>query len=1697
MARKSLFLMMVMLFTMTMKAQTDVSNLIVNRDFEGGSFAGWVNWQSKLQVQSNSSFAGKQHTHYVERWVASGSIGETLLSQRITGLANGQYTLSAYAYSAGSNGAFLFANDDTKAIGTTSGLVSLTFTVIDGIADIGVKTTSSSDHWICVDYFSLSRLNTTASNCQTELSARVARAQALTSSSMNSGVLSALNTAINNARSFSSNTASNYTTVSLALRNAIDAAERSIFATQCTEGGSLTVRTDIRYARGATMAFGRSTVTGSNILEQGFVYSDTNTEPTLADPRTTDFVNVNGNIYRMNNLTPATKYYCRAYAVNTSHQVAYGDVIEIITIPKGTLTYSFNTSDDADINARIDGSMESSLSYWNNLGQLSGVHFTANYASGTPTADCSYGGWIRFGPTVSYQAVGTTMHEMLHGIGMGTAGSWTGDIRSNNGSGTWLGKRTRDLMRFWDNKDTEYFTGDGTHGWGNSATHDYCINGADKDKHADYQYLCTGLIAEALCEDNLIRATNKFCVPAYTLPQNDGKTYVITNSDAKYGQGQYYLVDENGTLKWKALTSEEVQTASKGALWYITFTPSNQYYQIKNAGTNRFITYNSGFKTSTSSDDMQLLLSFADVVIGEQTFDAYHIIDPNDNTSTPNCLTATGGGSVTTATFSPTNAATAQRWVILEQDKISAIEEGYRGNLNDLIAKIKAMKATSHSELVDGADVELNNALSGIESETATASIARLEELRIEAWNAAKTFLKTTKPATYYDISFLIENAGFDDGAEGWNGTAPDVNYSCAEFYQKDFDIYQQLTGLPAGKYVYQVKAFQRPGTSAEAYAGTNAVQVTQYLNGTLNTICNICDYKQTSKVGSGTEVEVGSTYYIPNNMQAAAAYFAKGYYDNSLEETLLVDGDITIGIKGTNNASSYWSIFDDFRLYYYGPDEENTAYDITDAMAPYLSTASTDGWTGDLVMNTNGSYTNGDAAVVYPFMEKWVSGGNSLANFNQTQTITELPAGDYYIGGSFIATQQGDASVNVTGITFYAGDQSVAVATANGKPQRFQVKVTVGNSGTLTYGLKAQDTNANWVAMDNLYLYWAGDEQDYLSQATETTPVRIPLTNPRMENSLDGWNVGVFTSDNGSGNFSGPIAASWVPSGTYLSASSMSQELTLPQGTYALKAAVRATGGGNSTNGVNLFIGQTTKTCSGATTDTGTYFTTDKVTLDEGTYSLGLSIKANSANWVKWDNAVLYYYGETLSDDIKQTILANNGDASSLIVDAECDGLANGWMDSDGTLNVVDFCKTRSWKGADANNNYVEKTENGYVYQKLQHMPAGTYKLVAAARANTGGKITPSLGGTAGTTFTGMGDTNTSVEQINVNGVQMPYNDLQGFTTDGWGHAWQWISATHQLTEKGDLTIKFDMEGTSWMSIDNVHLYYMVDGEDGTVYCESIKTTDATQTEVTTTGKTVTADIILANPNTIIKSANKIITETGDLENNLVTTGNTMTQLRIYDKYNLGVTSDFMAEHAVYMRSMSNTFGTLILPYTYSADENLKFFALNQGSIDNEELEFVSIDEVEASNPVLVKKLDTDATAFTVRADDVAVVSTNSQNDNTTGEAKTAGWKSVGYYENTSLTDYEGMYYIANNQFWAPTNTLTIPAFRAIYINQDSQVNVYSITFGDESTAIREINVNDLGDVEIYDLSGRKVARPSNGLYIINGKKYLIRCNH
>ena len=157
------------------------------------------------------------------------------------------------------------------------------------------------------------------------------------------------------------------------------------------------VTTNGYVARGSTVALGRSTVSGSNLKEQGFCWS-TSPEPTIDDNRSTKYYSHNGSIYVMENLAPSTVYYVRAYAINKSNKVGYGDVVKVVTLPKGNVTWDYDNGADADANARINAAVKDAVGYLNTYTSINGLHTSVHYGAQTPTADCSYGGWMRVGP---------------------------------------------------------------------------------------------------------------------------------------------------------------------------------------------------------------------------------------------------------------------------------------------------------------------------------------------------------------------------------------------------------------------------------------------------------------------------------------------------------------------------------------------------------------------------------------------------------------------------------------------------------------------------------------------------------------------------------------------------------------------------------------------------------------------------------------------------------------------------------------------------------------------------------------------------------------------------------------------------------------------------------------------------------------------------------------------------------------------------------------------------------------------------------------------------------------------------------------------------------------------------------------------------------------------------------------------------
>ena len=1007
-------ILIVLLASSQVMAQTDVTSRIVNPNFDGRSFAGWQ--QQGLWFQTNSSFEGKSNYAYVEQWVQSpGKLADPYIRQTLTGLAKGRYTLTVAARHTQNGeparGCYLFADWQEQGVSTFADY-SLTFDVLTYDVSIGIRCQNSAANWFACDNWRLTLVSTDVSYLRSGLSNLISSAQTIEADVTDVSVKSTLSETISNAQRYTSNgSETDIFVAATTLKEAMLAGERSIFAAKTSStSGVPRVTTDKRYARGATAIFCRSTVDSpTDILEQGFCYSDTNPKPTVADPRSTRYVENGGRIYCLDNLHPGTLYYIRAYAVTTNYQVGYGDVLRVYTLPKGNVTWSHEGGSDEEYQ-RISQSIMSVAHYWSTLTSITGFAPSSHYGSGTPTADCSYGGWIRVGPNESYQATGTLLHEAGHGIGVGTHSTYYGDIRTNNNTGFWLGKRATKFLQFWDNSNGVRLYGDATHLWASGAAQSlsYTINGANEDSHSDASYYGNSLLMQAIVEDGLAPVGGNLQGLAYTL-DSDGKTFVIRNSDDDFGLRTHCLVDNSGTLQLKKLTAAEATTATNNALWTLSFDPATQTYRIRNQQTGRYIYYASdnttnGFKTTTSTGsevDLRLQLSFVDVNVGLSeaplTLDCYHIMRAT-STPSPQAMCAMSTTLTGSTPFSNTNAATIQRWVFIDVDDLDDIQATM--DLND-------------TETIDGYEV-------------------------------------TTAMAPYLCTGSLKD----------WTNNGMTTNYS----------------------------------------AGS----------------------------------------------------------------------------------------------------------------APYINTA--DG-----------------ARIDFPFIERWVSTADgTLPDSQIEQTITELPNGYYYLRGSFIACTQTDAGIVISGVNFYAGDQSVEVATGNGTPKRYVLRVKV-TDGTLTYGLSTKATPANWVAMDNLQLFYDGTEEEYFAQATPCQPVRVPL----MNSTFDKWNLNGWTLD---GNWqtmnadydhiNAPFAEWWVNAAAQADRS-LSQTVTLRAGAYTLQAAVEAVRQDQeelTVSGVTLRFDDEQVGCH-----TGNHapeiFSVSK-TVDAGDHTLGLYVENTDANWVAVDNFVLRYYG-------------------------------------------------------------------------------------------------------------------------------------------------------------------------------------------------------------------------------------------------------------------------------------------------------------------------------------------------------------------------------------------------------------------------------------------------------------------------------------
>ncbi|MFQ7113831.1 MAG: hypothetical protein ACLRQI_08020, partial [Hallella bergensis] len=234
-----------------------------------------------------------------------------------------------------------------------------------------------------------------------------------------------------------------------------------------------------------------------------------------------------------------------------------------------------------------------------------------------------------------------------------------------------------------------------------------------------------------------------------------------------------------------------------------------------------------------------------------------------------------------------------------------------------------------------------------------------------EAKKAGFEFLANATPSNIahpFDLTFMIQNPGMDNTA-GWNGN-PSLAYSSAEFYQTGFDFNQTIANMPAGCYKLMAQAFQRPGSAEAAYndyvASADKVSTYLYLNSKAIKINNAVTGAQTSLVGSGNESALSSTptTYIPNDMQSASAYFRKNLYDNEVVTNIAEDNsNLKIGIRCAKVDNMYWTIFDNFRLYYYGSMSSDVVSGINELIRVPTTVNDVYGIDGRLIRKGTGNF--------------------------------------------------------------------------------------------------------------------------------------------------------------------------------------------------------------------------------------------------------------------------------------------------------------------------------------------------------------------------------------------------------------------------------------------------------------------------------------------------------------------------------------------------------------------------------------------------------------------------------------------------------------------------------------------------------------------------------------------------------------------
>lgn len=376
---------------------------------------------------------------------------------------------------------------------------------------------------------------------------------------------------------------------------------------------------------------------------------------------------------------------------------------------------------------------------------------------------------------------------------------------------------------------------------------------------------------------------------------------------------------------------------------------------------------------------------------------------------------------------------------------------------------------------------------------------------------------------------------------------------------------------------------------------------------------------------------------------------------------------------------------------------------------------------------------------------------------------------------------------------------------------------------------------------------------------------------------------------------------------------------------------------------------------------------------------------------------------------------------------------------------------------------------------------------------------------------------------------VSVPEAKKGTFATDG-----TWNFSGSKLTIEGDAIPNCDAGATPWQNWLKSATEIVVGDGVTSIGENAFNGAVATKVTISSAVETVNDKAFAAVPQGVVftfGNNSKIVS--GALPTSGVTKNLVIEEPKYIDKSgnpyysadDLFVSNSNSYDQITLKRTFTKeTSGTIMLPFEYTNNsKTLKFYKLASFDSRNKKITFEEQVILEANTPYLWKN-NGSSDVVGITSEDVSLSSSAMQDPE---EQTIDGWTMYGtYFEVKAIPEVQGFdtnlwIYSSKGKFEAYQDFCYVDPYSAYFIGQkfseifpdasDGKASINAVCEGrslsvefvdlDGTTSIENVTIDGDGSIDFsqqdgvyYDLSGRRVENPTAGIYIVNGKKVLVK---